>query len=333
MELTDLGRTGIRVAPICLGAMNFGMPNWGCDEEAAAQIVRTYRDAGGNFFDTANVYGGGESERILGRLVAGSRDEVVLASKVGFPSPDGGAWGLGPENIRASLEGTLRRLGTDHLDLFQMHSFDASVPLEDSLGALDELVDEGLIRHAACSNFFAWQVAHAATLAAKNSWRQLASAQMMYSLIRRDLEREHFGYVHATGLALIAYGPLHGGQLAAGWRGRDELPADSRAVENPDVYLSDEVRVFRVTEVVIEHAAQIGATPGQVALAWVTRRPEITATLTAARSAHELREQLGALSLEADESFWESLDRATALPASYPSDFYARLAGRSVDTT
>ena len=101
MELTDLGRTGIRVAPICLGAMNFGMPNWGCDEEAAAQIVRTYRDAGGNFFDTANVYGGGESERILGRLVAGSRDEVVLASKVGFPSPDGGAWGLGPDNIHA----------------------------------------------------------------------------------------------------------------------------------------------------------------------------------------------------------------------------------------
>src|SRR5207244_7926900 len=127
----------------------------------AADIVRVYRDAGGNFFDTANIYGGGESERILGRLLAGSRDEVVLASKVGFPSPGGGPSGLDPANIRASLEGTLQRLGTDHLDVYQMHSFDARVPLETSLGALDALVDEGLIRHAACSNFFAWQLAHA----------------------------------------------------------------------------------------------------------------------------------------------------------------------------
>src|SRR6476659_9650399 len=105
MELTNLGRTEIQVAPLCLGAMNFGTPGWGCDEQSATEIVRVYRDAGGNFFDTANIYGGGESERILGRLVAGSRDEVVLASKVGFPSPGGGAWGLGAQNIRASVEG------------------------------------------------------------------------------------------------------------------------------------------------------------------------------------------------------------------------------------
>jgi aryl-alcohol dehydrogenase-like predicted oxidoreductase len=309
--------------------MNFGTPGWGCDEEAAADIVSVYRDAGGNFFDTANIYGGGESERILGRLVAGSRDDVVIASKVGFPSPGGGPWGLGPENIRASLEGTLQRLGTDHLDLFQMHSFDASVPLEETLGALDALVDEGLIRYAACSNFFAWQIAHAATLAVRNSWRDLASAQMMYNLIRRDLEREHFGYAQATGLALIAYGPLHAGQLAGGWRSRDELPADSRALEQPDVYLADEARVFEVTAALVEHAHQIEATPGQVALAWVVRQPAITSTLTAARSADELREQLRALDLVADDSFWTSLDRATALPPSYPADFYTRLSGRA----
>jgi aryl-alcohol dehydrogenase-like predicted oxidoreductase len=328
MELVDFGRTGLRVAPICLGAMNFGTPGWGCDEDAATEIVRVYRDAGGNFFDTANIYGGGASERILGRLVADRRNEVVIASKVGFPDPDGGPWGLGPDNVRSSLEGTLRRLGTDYLDLFQMHSFDASVPLEDTLGALDELVDEGLIRHAACSNFFAWQIAHAATLAARNSWRDLVSAQMMYNLIRRDLEREHFAYAQATGLALIAYGPLHAGQLAGGWRSRDELPADSRALDQPDVYLADETRVFAVTAAVVEHAQEIGATPGQVALAWVLRQPAITSTLTAARSADELREQLRALDLDADASYWASLDRATALPPSYPDDFYRRLAAR-----
>jgi aryl-alcohol dehydrogenase-like predicted oxidoreductase len=328
MEHRAFGSTELEVAPICLGAMNFGTPGWGCDEDAAAEIVAVYRDAGGNFFDTANIYGGGESERVLGRLVAGSRDEVVIASKVGFPSPDGGPWGLRPGNIRTSLEGTLQRLGTDHLDLFQMHSFDASVPLEETLGALDALVDEGLIRHAACSNFFAWQIAHAATLAARNSWRDLAAAQMMYNLIRRDLEREHFEYAQATGLALIAYGPLHAGQLAGGWRSRDELPADSRALDQPDVYLADEARVFSVTAAVVEHAREIGATPGQVALAWVVRQPAITTTLTAARSADELREQLRAFEVSADESFWASLDRATALPASYPGDFYKRLSGR-----
>jgi len=240
--------------------------------------------------------------------------------------------GARPDNIRASLEASLQRLGTDHLDLFQMHSFDASVPLEETLGALDALVDEGLIRHAACSNFFAWQIAHAATLAARHSWRDLASAQMMYNLIRRDLEREHFRYALATGLALIAYGPLHGGQLAAGWRSREELPADSRAVDQPDVYLAYEARVFAVTTAVVDHAHQIGATPGQVALAWVVRQPAITSTLTAARSATELRDQLRAFDLVADESFWTSLDRATALPASYPDDFYARLSGRTAGT-
>lgn len=329
MELVAFGRTELRVAPLCLGTMNFGTPGWGCDEQAAAEIVGVYRDAGGNFFDTANIYGGGESERILGRLLAGCRDDVVIASKVGFPSPDGGRWGLAPAGIRASLEGTLQRLGVDHLDLYQIHAFDAAVPLEETLGALDALIDDGLIRHAGCSNFFVWQIALAATFTARNSWRELASAQMMYSLVRRDLEREHFPYAQAFGTALIAYSPLHGGHLAAAWRSRDQMPADSRAVENPDVYLSDEDRVFSVTAAVVDRAEQIGATPGQVALAWAVRQPAITSTLTAARSAHELQEQLLALSLDADESFWDSLDSASAMPLSYPTDFYARIAARA----
>jgi 1-deoxyxylulose-5-phosphate synthase len=328
MERIPFGTTDFEVTPLCLGAMNFGTPGWGCDADAAADIVRVYRDAGGNMFDTANIYGGGESERILGRLVAGSRSEVVLASKVGFPAPGRTEWGLSPSNLRGSLEGTLERLGTDYLDLYQLHSFDATVPLEDTLGTLHELVDEGLIRYAGCSNFFAWQIAHADTIARTRAFHGLASAQMMYSLVRRDLEREHVGYARAVGLALIAYGPLHGGHLAAGWRSRAELPPDSRALENPDVYLADEERLFAVTDALVSHADQIGATPGQVALAWVLRNPGITTTLTAARSADELREQLAAFTLDADDSFWSSLDRATALPPSYPSDFYERLTAR-----
>lgn len=329
MELIPFGRTDLWVSPLCLGAMNFGTPGWGCDEDAATEIVHAFRDAGGNFFDTANIYGAGESERILGRLLAGSRDEVVIASKVGFPRPGGGPAGSSPENLRRSLEGSLARLGTDHLDVYQLHAFDPTAPLDETLGALHALVEEGLIRHAGCSNFFAWQIAHADAVARVHSFHGLVSAQMMYNLVRRDLEREHFGYARHVGLALIAYGPLHGGQLGAGWRSRAELPPDSRAIANPDVYLSDEAHVFAVTEAVLAHADRIGATPGQVALAWVLRNPAVTTTLTAARSANELREQLEALSLDADDGFWASLDHATALAPGYPADFYARITERN----
>jgi len=249
----------------------------------------------------------------------------VIASKVGFPSPQGGTGGLSPENLRESLVGTLERLDTTYLDLFQLHAFDASVPLDETLGTLQALVDEGLVRYAGCSNFFAWQIAHGQTIAQAQGWQGLVSAQMMYSLIRRDIEREHFGYAAETGLALIAYGPLHGGQLAAAWRSVDELPADSRALQNPDVYLSDATRVFAVTATLVEHADRVGATPGQVALAWVLRNPAIAATLTAA----QLEEQLRALDLDADPNFWASLDEATALPLSYPTDFYDRLRART----
>ena len=328
MELVPFGRTDLQVSSLALGAMNFGADGWGCDRRAAAEILRVYRDAGGNFVDTANIYAGGDSESILGELLVGQRDEIVLASKVGFPSPNTGRGGLTPENIRESLHDTLRRLRTDHLDLYQLHAFDQRVGLDDTLGALDDLVAGGLIRHTGSSNFFAWQMAYADGIADVAGASRLVSAQLMYSLVRRDIEREHIGYATQVGSAIIAYGPLHGGQLAAGWRRRSEIPDDSRAAGNPDVYLADEHRVFAVTDALVEHARQIGATPGQVALAWVLRQLGITTTLTAARSARELREQLDALTLDADDDFWASLDVATATPHSYPADFYGRLRGR-----
>jgi aryl-alcohol dehydrogenase-like predicted oxidoreductase len=309
--------------------MNFGIPGWGCDEEAAADILDAYLAAGGNFVDTADIYGGGESERILGRLLAGRRDTVILASKVGFPSPRGGPAGLSPANIRTSLHESLKRLRTDYLDLYQLHAFDTQVPMDETLGVLHTLVDEGLVRYAGTSNFFAWQVANADGIAWHLGLRPLASMQMMYNLVRRDIEREHLAYAQLVQLAVIAYGPLHGGHLAAAWRSRADVPPNSRAGLNSDVYLSDQTRLFAVTEVLVAHAEQLGATPGQVALAWVLQNPAITVGLTAARSARELEEQLVAIDLEADRDFWSSLDRATALPESYPDDFYRRISTRN----
>jgi aryl-alcohol dehydrogenase-like predicted oxidoreductase len=330
VERRRLGTTDLEVSNLCLGAMNFGTPEWGCDADAAAAILARFQDAGGNFIDTANIYGLGESERILGTLIRGRRDDFVVASKVGFPMPGSAESAQSPESIRASLEATLERLDTDYVDLYQLHCWDPSVPLDETLGALRHLANEGLIRHAGCSNYFVWQIAHAASIALEQSWEGLVSAQMMYSLVRRDVEREHTGYARQFGIALLAYSPLHGGQLAGGWKSREELPPDSRALANPDVYLSDEERIFAVTGALVEHASSIGSSPGQVALAWVLRNPSVTSTLTAARSPEELDAQMRALDLDADDSFWTSLDHATRPSQTYPADFYERLGQRAL---
>ena len=264
MEIAPLGTTDLNVARLGLGSMNFGAVPWGSGRDEADRIFRVYRDAGGNFLDTANIYVSGESERILGDLIAGSRDELVLASKVGFPVPGSPRAGLSPANVRSSLVETLRSLRTDYLDLYQLHAYDPTVGLDETLGVLHDLVEEGQIRYAGSSNFFAWQMADAEAIARAHGWHGLVSAQMMYNLVRRDIEREHIPFTQHVGLGLIAYSPLHGGHLAAAWRSRAEVPSDSRARTNPDVYLADEDRLFAVTNTLVRHAHTIGATPGQL---------------------------------------------------------------------
>jgi 1-deoxyxylulose-5-phosphate synthase len=329
MNYRALGRSGLMVSRLCLGTMNFGMPGWGCDRSEAGRIVKAFRDAGGNFFDTADVYGGGASEEILGSLLASERDEVVIATKVGLPlGTDPNARGTSAKHIHRAVDGSLRRLGVDYIDLYQVHHFDHQVPLEETLGALDLLVNAGKVRYVGCSNFYAWQIADAANLALRRGLHPFISAQMMFNLVRRDIEREHFDVSRHYGVGIVAYGPLHAGLLAAGWCSREEVPVDSRVALVPEVYLADEERVFSVTRSLVDHAHQAGLSPGQLALAWVLRRDEVTSALTAALTAQELEDQLGALTVEVDDSIWESLDRSTRLPPSYPQDFYERQSER-----
>jgi 1-deoxyxylulose-5-phosphate synthase len=317
------------VSQICLGTMNFGMPGWGCDRAEAARIVKVFRDAGGNFFDTADVYGGGASEEILGSLLRSGRDEVVIATKVGLPTgADPNARGTSAKHIQVAVEGSLRRLGVDYIDLYQVHHFDHLIPLEETMGALERLVSAGKVRYIGCSNFFAWQIADAANLALQRGLSPFISAQMMFNLVRRDIEREHFDVCRHHGLGLLAYGPLHAGLLAAGWSAREEVPANSRIATVPEVYLADEERAFSVTRSLVDHAQKAGVRPGQMALAWVLRQTGISAALTAALTARELEDQLCSLSIEVDDAIWESLDRTTRLSASYPQDFYDRQAAR-----
>jgi aryl-alcohol dehydrogenase-like predicted oxidoreductase len=309
--------------------MNFGMPGWDCDRAEAGRIVKVFRDAGGNFFDTADVYGGGASEEILGSLLRSEGDEVVIATKVGLPNgADPNARGTSAKHIQLAVEGSLRRLGVDYIDLYQVHHFDHQVPLEKTMGALERLVNAGKVRYVGSSNFYAWQIADAANIALQRGLSPFISTQMMFNLVRRDIEREHIDVCQRHGLGIIAYGPLHAGLLAAGWATREELPADSRVAMVPDAYLADEERVFSITRSLVDHARQAGIRPGQSALAWELRQKGLTSTLTAALTARELEDQLCSLSVEVDDAVWMSLDRATRLPASYPQDFYERQAQR-----
>jgi aryl-alcohol dehydrogenase-like predicted oxidoreductase len=325
VERTHLGRSGLTVSRLCLGAMNFGTPGWGCDAETAAETVRVYRDAGGDFFDTANVYGGGASEEILGQILKGSRDQVVIATKVGMTvAPADVHAGVSRKHIRTSIEGSLRRLATDYIDLYQVHHYDRSVPIDETLGALDDLVHAGLVRYIGCSNYFAWQIAEAVGRSDAHGLERFVSAQLMYNLVRRDIEKEHAGCAQQLGVGLIGYGPLHAGLLANGWTEPSQIPSESRLATFPDVYLGDRDRAFSIAGAVTDVANELDSTPGQLALGWVLANPDVSAVLTAAQNPTELVEQLAAVTLDIPTHIMEKLDRASALPIGYPADFYLR---------
>ena len=329
MDHVMLGTSGLAVSRVCLGGMNFGTPGWGCDRADAAAIVAAFRDAGGDFFDTADVYGAGASEEILGSLLSECRDEVVIATKVGLPTmPGANGGGMSAKHIRTSVDASLRRLDTDYIDLYQLHHFDDGVPLEESLATLDDLVHAGKVRYVGCSNYFVWQVAHVVGLAQSRGLTQPVSVQMMYNLIRRDIEREHLECAAQLGIGVIAYGPLHSGMLAGGWTDRSQIPAMSRIAEWPDVYLGDGDRAFTITSALVDVAKSLGATPGQLALAWALSQPGIACVLTAAQRPEELTEQLRAVEVHIPPDAASVLDTVSALPVSYPTDFYERLHSR-----
>jgi 1-deoxyxylulose-5-phosphate synthase len=329
MEVSQLGATGLRVSRLCLGAMTFGQPGWGCDESEAARIVGTFLEAGGNFVDTADAYAGGRSEEILGKLVAPHRAEVVVATKVGNATGRGtNGRGLSRAHILDSVDASLRRLGTDYIDLYQLHYHDDATPIEETLSALADCVHAGKIRYIGCSNFFAWQLSRASTQARQIGTGPIASCQMMYNLVRRDLEREHFGACEALGVGLLTYSPLHSGVLAMGLTSGSDAPVDARVSAHPrirEVYFGDEARVDLVVGALLEIARRAGVGPEVLALGWVLRQSAVTSVLTGVQSAMELRKNIEVLDQKVDDDVWDELDRATALPPSYPADFYKRL--------
>jgi aryl-alcohol dehydrogenase-like predicted oxidoreductase len=322
VELRQLGGTGISVSELCLGAMTFGRE---ADEATSTRMVDRFLDAGGNFIDTANVYNDGVSEEITGRALAGRREEVVLATKVRFKAgPGPNDVGLSRRHIRRAVENSLRRLGTDWIDLYQVHCWDNRAPLDETLSTLDDLVHEGKVCYLGASNYTAWQLAKSLGIAEGKGWTPFASLQPEYSLITRDIERELLPLCRADNLAVLPWSPLAGGILTGKYHKDAALPAGTRGGDTEEpitfTYKLDD-RAWAIVEAVRKVATETGKSEAQVALNWITNRPGVTSPIIGARNLDQLDDNLGSVGWELDEEHWKALAWASAFPRGYPYDF------------
>ena len=296
MEYTNLGRTGVKVSRMCLGCMTFGRE---IDEAASLPIIQRALDAGINFFDTANVYGNGASETIVGKALKPSRQSIVLASKVyGQMGTGVNDRGLSRYHIMQAVEDSLRRLQTDRIDLYQVHRWDADTPVEETLRALDDLVTQGKVLYIGCSNFSGWQLIKSLWTSDRRGYARFDSVQPPYSLVRREIENELLPACQDQGVAVIPYSPLAGGFLSGKYEKGGAIPSGSRfdvAKFYQDVYMKD--KSWRVVEALKAFANQQGKPKEQLAIAWVAAHPAVTAPIIGARSMDQLEQGLAAVAL------------------------------------
>lgn len=324
MRYRFLGRSGLKVSEVCLGAMTFGRET---DVETSHRMLDSFVAAGGTFVDTADVYGQGTSEEIVGDwLSGGPRERVVLATKVRFPMGDGpNDQGLSRGHIMRSVEQSLRRLKTDHIDLYQVHCWDGGTALEETLSTLDTLVRDGKVRYVGASNYSGWQLQKAVDTAAAHGWEGFVSLQALYNLLDRELEWELVPVSRNEGLGIMPWGPLRGGWLTG--RYRREMsgpPSDTRIDEAGkqgwgeawEVYAND--RTWHLLDVLDEVAEQTGRTVAQVALSWVLDRPGVVAPILGVRTMAHLEANLGAVGWSLTTEQRTALDTASDRPLPYP---------------
>ena len=305
-----LGRTGLRVSPLALGAMTFG---WGADKHLSRKLFDVYRAAGGNFIDTADMYAGGTSEEWLGEMIADtkSRSEFVVATKFSFNAQPGNpnAGGNGRKNIRRALEGSLGRLRTDYIDLYILHAWDRVTPVEEVASTLNDLVREGKVLHVGLSDVPAWYASRFTTIADLRGWERPASLQFEYSLVSRNLEREHVPLAQELGISITPWSPLGSGFLTGKFRRvNGQITGSGRVVEfqdsgNPTLEkFAKREQNWTILEKLVEVSERLGEKPARVALAWVMSRPCVTSTLIGATRIEQLEANLSAaeLSLPAD---------------------------------
>jgi aryl-alcohol dehydrogenase-like predicted oxidoreductase len=292
MQYTYLGRTGVRVSALCYGTMSFGGD---ADADESARLYKACRDAGINFFDCADVYSRGRAETILGGLIKGERDDLVITSKChGKMSDDINAGGGNRRHILKAVEDSLQRLGTDRLDVLFMHRWEPAVPLEETLRALEKLVSDGKVLYLGASNYTAWQVALALGVSAMNGWPRFDVIQPMYSLVKRQAEVEILPLALAEEIGVITYSPLGGGLLSGKYT-KDDRPADGRLVTNA-MYTQryGEDWVFDVAEAFTALANEKGLHPATLAVAWAAAHPAVTSPIIGARNLEQLQPSLRA---------------------------------------
>ena len=289
METTLLGRTGVRVSRLCFGTMSFGRE---ADEAESGRMYAACRDAGIDFFDCANVYSEGRAEEILGRLIAHERDRIVLTSKVGMGGRGDNVGGLSRRHIRESVEASLRRLGTDRLDVLFLHRFDDTVPVEETLRGLEDVVRAGKVLYLGASNWAAWQVATALGISARQGWTRFDLLQPMYNLVKRQAEVEILPLALAEGLAVTPYSPVGGGLLSGKYRNAAALGRIRELGNYAKRYGPD--WMFETAARAADFAEARGWHPVSLAIAWVASHPAITAPIIGARSVEQLRPSLAA---------------------------------------
>lgn len=318
MSYRLLGRTGLRVSELCLGAMIFGSSV--SSRADAAAIVKRFAEAGGNFVDTANRYGGGESERIVGELIRPDRDRWVLATKYTLSTDpdDPNAGGSHRKSLRRAIDASLQRLGTDYVDLYYVHIWDAFTPVEEVIGALDDLVRSGKVLYVGISDTPAWLVARAVTLAEERGLTPFCAIQVPYSLVRRTVERELLPMARALDLAVTGWSPLEHGLLSGRYGTDRERPADGRmagsAVSERDLAIADAVNAV---------AAARGASASQVAIAWVRaqQRRAVTIPIVGVRSEAQMADNLAGLEIDLEPAELERLDEVSRITLGFPGDF------------
>lgn len=321
MQYRPFGRTGLFASALGFGAGSFGKARLGGDvsEADAARMVGVAIDAGVNFFDTSNVYGGGESEVALGRALGARRKDVLVATKVhARVGPGPNDVGQSRVHIMRALESSLKALGTDWIDLYQLHQFDPYTRLDDVMRTLDDAIRQGKVRHAGCSNFMAWQIMKASKAAALAGLEDFCSVQAYYSPVGRDIERELAPLVKDQQMALIAFSPLAGGFLS-GRITRDRAPEAGTRRARIDFPPLDRERAYRVVDALAAVAARHGATVPQVAVAWLITQPHLTVALLGAERIEEVESNLRATELALSSEDLAAIDAASALPREYPS--------------
>ncbi|ONF73855.1 aldo/keto reductase [Amycolatopsis keratiniphila] len=340
MSLTDyrtLGHSGLRVSPLALGAMNFDDGSWGSAPETSFEILDRYLDAGGNFVDTANMYNAGTSEETLGRYFAarpGRRDRMVLATKFtgSMNASDPNSGGAGRKAIRSQLDDSLRRLDTDHVDLYWMHQWDRHTPIEETLSTLDDLVRAGKVHAIGLSNTPAWWVSEAATIARFRGSVPVAALQVEYSLLARTVEGETFGAARHFGLGITPWSPLASGALSGKYSRTKTTAEDSGRSAYAGTHLTEST--FVLLDALEKIAAELGTTVAATALAWVRQRSEVTSTLIGARTVAQLESNLASIEVTLTAEHVAELDALTAPSLNYPHDVAESMVGfQQGDTT